>query len=263
MISALIRLWFSFLQGRWRAIWSRHTRVWLKLFLPSLLANFGEPLFYLVALGYGLGHFVGKIGDLPYVVFLASGMVCSSGMQTATFEGLYSAYTRMAVQRTWEGMLATPLDIEDIILGEAAWAATKGLLGVSSILLVATLLGMVSSWQALWILPLMILVGACFGAMALIVTTLAKSYDFFLYYVTLLLTPMTLLSGIFFPFNSLPPIIQTGAYYFPLVHAVELVRPLMTGQAVTHIILHLFVIVFYCICALWIASYLLRKRLYS
>ncbi|EIJ41929.1 ABC-2 type transporter, NodJ family [Beggiatoa alba B18LD] len=263
MIRTLLLLVSSLWQGRWQAIWWRHVRVWLKLFFPALLANFGEPVFYLVALGYGLGHFVGNIGELPYIVFLASGMICSSGMQTATFEGLYSAYTRMAVQRTWEGMLATPLDIEDIILGEAFWAATKGLLGVSSILLVATALGMVSSWQALWILPLMLLVGVCFGAMALIITTLANSYDFFFFYVTLLLTPMTLLSGIFFPFESIPALIQMGVYCFPLVHVVELVRPLMTGQAVSNVLLHLSVVLVYGISALWIASYLLRKRLYS
>lgn len=105
---------------RWVPVWRRNMLVWRKLAGPAILGNFGEPLLYLLALGYGLGAFVQNMSELPYLVFLASGTVCSSAMSTASFEGMYSAYTRMAVQNTWGAMLATPLAVRDVVLGETA-----------------------------------------------------------------------------------------------------------------------------------------------
>ena len=96
------------LSGRFIAVWLRNLRVWRKLMLPSLLGNFGEPVLYLLALGYGLGQFVGEVESMPYMVFLASGIVCSAAMTGATFEALYSAYTRLTQQQTWAAMLAAP-----------------------------------------------------------------------------------------------------------------------------------------------------------
>lgn len=253
----------SIFQLRWTAIWQRNFLVWLKLFGPSLLANFAEPLLILIIFGYGLGHFIGTIGDLPYMVFLASGIICNSAMQTATFEGLYSAYTRMVTQQTWEGMLATPLNVSDIVIGEVFWAGTKSLINITAILIVAITLDLTNGWQILWILPLSLLIGICFASIAMIFTALAWGYDFFLYYMTLIITPLTLLSGVFFPLESLPTGIQTTVLIFPLAHAVQLARPLMTGQPLTHIILHLSVILLYGIVALTIAIALLKRRLHS
>ncbi|HLA75739.1 MAG TPA: nodulation protein NodJ, partial [Gammaproteobacteria bacterium] len=136
---------------RWLPVWRRNMLVWRKLSIPALLGNFGEPLLYLLALGYGLGAFVGTIQGLPYITFLASGIVCGSAMNTATFEGLYSAYTRMTLQQTWAGMLAAPLNVDDVLLGEMTWAGTKSLISVAPILIIAALLGLVHSWQALWV----------------------------------------------------------------------------------------------------------------
>lgn len=252
----------SVLQRRWFTIWQRHFQVWQKLKIPSLLANFGEPLLVLVALGYGLGHFIGYVDNMTYIAFLASGIVCTSALEAATFECLYAAYTRMAVQQTWAGMLATPLNVADIILGEMAWAATKSFLSASALLLVAVLLGIVSSWQVIWVLPLMLLLGLCFAAMALVFTTLAQNYDFFMYYIILLITPMTLLSGVFFPLEKLPQIIQWIVHGLPLVHAVKLTRPLMIGQPLEQVFLHLGVIIVYMLSATYLAINLLKQRLY-
>ena len=246
---------------RWIAVWRRNFLVWRKLLGPALLGNFGEPLLYLLALGYGLGSFVGEVGGLPYSVFLAAGIVCGSAMNTATFEGLYSAYTRMAHQQTWGGMLATPLSVDDIVLGEMVWAGTKSLLSVAPILLVAALLGLVHSWAALWVLPVVLLAGICFGALALVVTALAKSYDFFLYYFTLIVTPMFLFSGVFFPLDGMPIAVQWGAQLLPLTHAIAIVRPLMTGQPLLHLLPHLLVLLAYGAVAFYLAIRLLRRRL--
>lgn len=252
----------SFLGLRWFAVWRRNARVWRKLAGPALLGNIGEPLLYLVALGFGLGSFVGKVEGMDYITFLASGFVCASVMNTASFEGIYSAYTRMAVQETWTAMLYTPLDVGDVLLGEAFWAASKSLLSAVFILVVAYFLGAVQDWQVLWVLPIALLTGVAFAGMALVVTAISRSYDFFLYYFTLLLTPMLLFSGVFFPIEGMPPLVQQAAGLLPLTHAIELVRPLMTGQPVTGVALHLGVILFYAVIMLSLALTLIQRRLY-
>ncbi|MFO7604062.1 MAG: ABC transporter permease [Gammaproteobacteria bacterium] len=248
---------------RWYPVWRRNARVWRKLAGPALLGNIGEPLLYLFGLGYGLGFFVGQVNGMDYVVFLASGTVCASAMNTASFEGMYSAYTRMAVQDTWLGMFTAPLSLTDIVVGETIWAGTKSLISAAAILLVAVVMGLVDGWQSLWVLPIAFLLGTCFASLALVVTAVSKSYDFFLYYFTLVITPMLLLSGVFFPLEQMPLLIQQVSAWLPLSHAVVLVRPLMTGGAVHDVALHLGVMVLYLAAALPVAIILIRRRLLS
>lgn len=245
----------------WLPVWRRNLRVWRKMARASMLGNFGEPLLYLLALGYGLGGLVGPVDDMSYLVYLASGIVCSSAMVTSSFEATYSAYTRMAEQQTWDAMITTPLEVRDVVVGEVAWAATKAAVSALCILLVAALLGAVAGWRALWALPVVLLTGLCFGAMAMVVTAVARSYEFFLYYQTLFVTPMFLLSGVFFPVREMPEVVQTLATALPLTHAVAVVRPLVTGTGVDAPAGHLLVVAGYAALALGIAVRLVRRRM--
>lgn len=242
-------------------VWQRNFLVWRKLMLPSLLGNFGEPLLYLLLLGYGFGQLVGEVNGVPYMVFLASGILCSSAMMGSSFEGLYSAFTRMSAQRTWDAMLNTPLGIDDIVLGEVVWAASKACINAVAIMAVAAAMGLIGGAGLLLALPVLILAGLCFASMALVVTAVSPSYDFFLYYITLALTPMLLVSGVFFPLDALPTPVALLAYLLPLAHVVELVRPLVTGGTPSHVLLHLAVLVGYGSVAFVIATRLLRRRL--
>jgi lipooligosaccharide transport system permease protein len=248
--------------GRWYPVWKRNALVWRKLAIPALLGNIGEPLLYLVALGFGLGALVGNIQGSDYLTFLASGFICASVMNTASFEAIYSSYTRMAVQDTWTAMLYTPLEVEDILIGEVMWAATKGLLSAVAILLVAVSLGAVHSWNALWILPVALYIGAVFASMALVMTALARSYDFFLYYFTLAMTPMLLFGGVFFPLDGMPPLVQQLAQLLPLTHAIGIVRPLTIGLPVENLLLHLAVPGVYGVVTYALALHLVRRRLH-
>jgi lipooligosaccharide transport system permease protein len=147
------------------------------------------------------------------------------------------------------------------MLGELLWAAAKASLSGVAILTVIWALGFVASPLALWALPVIFVTGLCFAALGLIVTALAPSYDFFMYYFTLFITPMVLLCGVFFPTNQLPPLVQAIAAWLPLTHAVALIRPLMFDTIPVDIGFHLLVLMGISLLAFWIAVVLTRRRL--
>ncbi|MBH1961649.1 MAG: ABC transporter permease [Rhodocyclales bacterium] len=249
------------LSKRALAVWQRNFLVWKKLAIPSLLGNLADPMIYLFGLGYGLGSLLPQVAGVPYIAFLASGTVCASTMNAASFEALYSAYSRMAIQRTWEAILYAPVALDDVMAGEWLWAASKATLSGSAILLVVSLLGFVTSPLAWWALPVIFLTGLAFSALGLIITALAPGYEFFMYYFTLVLTPMVLLCGVFFPVAQLPALVQAIAAWLPLTHAVALVRPLLFGQVPADIALHVGVLLLIAFGAFWIALRLTQRRL--
>ena len=242
------------------AVWRRNVRVWRRLMVPSLVLNFGEPFLYLLGLGFGLGQFIGEMGGVSYFAFLASGLVASSGMTVASYEGIYSVYTRMVPQKTYDGMLATPVEIDDIVAGEMLWCATKGCISGSTILLVAALLGAVADMQALLCVPILFLIGLAFAGPAIAVSAVSPSYDFFSYYITLVITPMFILCGVFYPIASLPEIAQHAVQALPLTHAVALVRPLVIGAPIGGAAVHLGVLAGFAVVGFYVAVALVRQR---
>ncbi len=251
------------LSWRFTAVWRRMFLVWQKLAVPSMLGNLADPMIYMLGFGYGLGRLLPEVNGVPYIVYLAAGTVCFSTMNSATFETLYSSFSRMQVQRSWDAMLNAPLALEDIVLGECTWAASKSFLSGLAILLVAAALGLLKSWLALWVLPLIPVIGFAFSGLGLVVTAVSPSYDFFMYYFTLFITPMAMLSGVFFPVDQLPAGIQIVSHALPLTHATLLVRPLLLGEIPADIALHLLVLIAYGAVAFYAALILFRKRLLS
>ena len=242
-------------------VWRRNRLVWRKLAIPSMLGNLADPMLYMLGLGYGLGAMLPEVDGLPYIAFLAAGTVCSSTMMSASFESMYSSFSRMHVQRTWDAILNAPVLLEDVVLGEAVWAASKAFLSGTAVLLVAALLGVVPSALALYVLPLIFVTGLAFAGLGLVMTSLSPSYDFFMYYFTLAITPMMLASGVFFPLEQLPVWLKAAAQALPLTHAVALARPLMNGSIPDLIAVHVLVLVAYATVSLYAALLLARKRL--
>jgi len=249
------------LSTRFIHVWRRNQLVWRKLAIPSILGNLADPLLYLFGLGYGLGRMLNSIDGISYIAFLASGVVCSSTMMSASFEAMYSGFSRMHVQKTWDAILNAPLTLDDVLIGEWVWAASKSFLSGTAVLIVAALMGFVSSPLALLVIPLILLTGLAFAALGLIMTALSPSYDFFMYYFTLVVTPMMLLCGVFFPLDQLPPLAQQGAQLLPLTHAVALARPLINGHWPPGALLHLAVLAAYALIAFQIALALTQRRL--
>ena len=245
----------------WVSVWRRNYLVWRKLALASMFGNLADPMIYLFGLGFGLGLMVGHVDGVSYIAFLAAGTVSSSVMMSASFESMYSGFSRMHVQRTWEAIMHTPLTLGDVVLGEIMWAASKSMLSGAAIMVVAGLLGYASFPSMLLALPVIALARLAFASCAMIVTALAPSYDFFMFYQTLVLTPMLLLSGVFFPIAQLPAAAQHITMMLPLAHAVALIRPAMLDRPVEQAGLHLLVLAIYVVVPFAIASILFRRRM--
>jgi len=252
------------LSMRWWPVFRRNLLVWRKLAIPSLVGNIAEPLIWLVAFGYGMGMLVGQVQvygqTVPYILFLASGSICMSAMNAASFEALYSAFSRMHVQKTWDGIMNAPVGLDDVVLAEMLWAGFKSLFAVTAILLVMLALSISHSPKLLVAWPVLLGVGITFSCIALIFNALAKGYDFFTYYFTLFLTPMMFLSGVFFPREQLPAAVRAVSDWLPLTAAVELVRPMFMDQWPAEPVRNLVVLAVYAAAAFWIALALTRRR---
>ena len=252
------------LSKRWWPVFLRNFLVWRKLAVPSLIGNIAEPLMWLLAFGYGLGALIGEVKvdghTMPYLLFIASGSICMSAMNAASFEALYSAFSRMHVQKTWDGILNAPVQLDDIVLAEMLWASFKAIFSATAILLVILSLGISHAPTLIAVLPVLLLAGICFASMALIFNALASGYDFFTYYFTLFLTPTMFLSGVFFPQSQLPPLVRHVAEWLPLSQAVLLVRPLFLGEWPQQAWLHLGVLAGTAALSFWVALALTRRR---
>ena len=246
---------------RFLPIWRRNFLVWKKLAVASVLGNIADPLITLIAFGYGLGSLLKTIDGIPYIQFLASGSICMSVMMAATFEALYSAFSRMHVQKTWDALLNAPLALDDVVLAEMLWAATKALFSGIAILLVIFALGIGLHPQVLLTLPLLFLIGMTFASLGLVVNALAQGYDFFTYYFTLMLTPMVFLSGVYYPTAQLPQWLQAVAQLLPLSAAVDLMRPLILGSWPSAPWKDIAILLAYCIGGFYVATVLTRRRL--
>jgi lipooligosaccharide transport system permease protein len=200
-----------------------------------IFSGFFEPLFYLLAIGFGLGSMVPQVAGVSYPAFVAPGLLASSCLNGAITDGLFNIWFKLHMQKTYDGILATPMRVADVACGELMWALFRGSLYAASFLLVVVAVGevqgprMLASPMAALALPAAMLVAASFSAMALCATTFVRKVEDFDVVMGLGVTPMFLFSGIFFPVAQLPAAIQWMLQIVPLYHAVELLRALTTG----------------------------------
>jgi lipooligosaccharide transport system permease protein len=211
-------------------VWQRNFTVYTKLYKSSIALNFVEPALYLVALGFGLGAFVKEINGVPYINFIAPGIIASSSMFAAVYECTYGTYVRMIFQKTFDAILATPVNLDDLVAGELIWGATKSMLYGTIIMIVISLFGLVDSPALILAIPVLFLSGLIFAEVSLIAVATVPGIDTFNYFYTLLMTPMFLFSGIFFPIDNLPPVVARIAFFTPLYHLVNICRSFSSGK---------------------------------
>jgi lipooligosaccharide transport system permease protein len=220
------------------AVFRRNARVFSKLWRGALLPTFIDPLFYLVAIGFGLGTYVANINGIPYKDFIAPGLIASAAMWSAAFETTYNVYFRMNELRLYDAVLSTPVEVPDLVAGDLLWSSARATIYGTVFLITVSIFGLVSSWWAIAIPPFVFLGGLCFSVIGYTFTALIPKIDLYSYFFTLGITPMFLFSGIFFPFDRLPGWVEAVAWLTPLYHLVQITRGLATGPEAAPIAIH-------------------------
>jgi len=212
-------------------VWMRDRDVFMKTYKVNFLPPLFEPILYLLALGYGLGGFVQMVNGEPYIQFIAPALVSMTIMFSSFFECTYGSFVRMYYQKTFDAIIATPVNLEEVIAGELLWGATKSLINSLIVLGVVAAFGLARSPLCLLVPLVSFIAGLSFSAVAMCFTAVSPNIDSFNYPTFLLITPMFLLSGTFFPLTALPQTVQVVAQlFFPLTHTVTLVRALILGR---------------------------------
>jgi len=253
------------LSRRFVRVWQRnfvvYRKTWKIGFLPPLL----EPLLYLAAFGVGLGVMVGPVNyagaHIPYTTFIAPALIAVNIMQSAFFETTFASFVRMFYQKTFDGMLATPLSVDEVITGELLWGATKSAIGTALMMLVISAFGLLHFPGALLLLPIALLGGLAFACAGMICTAIVPTIEVFNLPTFLFITPMFLFGGTFFPLANLPVWAQVVAYTLPLTHLVELCRGVALGGWHSGLFFSLLYLILWILLFFPLAIILMRRRL--
>ena len=227
--------------GRTHVIMERSLRVYRRSWLV-ILSGFFEPLFYLVAMGNGLGSLIGPVhtaaGPVSYAAYIAPALLATSAMNGAILDSTNNVFFKMKFAKLYDGMLATSLGPVDVALGEIVWSLVRG--GLYSVAFMAVLLalGLLASWWALLAIPAALIIAFGFAAIGMAVTSYLKSFQQ-LDWVNTALVPMFLFSTTFYPLGVYPRPVQLVVECLPLYHGIELMRGLCLGLVSPGLFLHL------------------------
>jgi lipooligosaccharide transport system permease protein len=229
---------FAFALGRTRGhlLFERNVMVYRRAWM-TIFSGFFEPLFYLFSMGYGLGTFVGKIHGVPYAHYIAPALLASAAMNGAVYDATTNVFWKLRYGKVYDSMLATPLGPVDVAVGETAWAQFRGLLYALGFMVTAAALGAVHSWWGILALPAAMVVGFGFAGVGIGVATFLRSWqDFEL--VQIVLLPMFLFSGTFYPLSVYPVWLEWIVRFSPLYNAISLVRSFTLGHVTWYCLLN-------------------------
>jgi len=240
--------------------------VFRRVWRGTITSSFFSPLFFLTAMGLGLGGFVnrgsGGVGGVPYIEFLAPGLIAATTMQTAAGECMYPILGKIMWDRIYDAMLATPLRISEVVAGEVVWVGLR-LLMVSSIFwVVMAVFGVIHSVLALLVIPAAVLNGLAFATPIMAFTARQRDESGFPNIFRFVIMPLFLLGGAFFPISKLPLFLQAVAWATPLAHGVELCRGLVLGTSIPRdVAVHVAVLAAYAVAGFFVARILFARRL--
>jgi len=205
-------------------VWTREITLFRRYWLSTTFSSVVEPTIYLLAFGFGFGSLVSVVGGYKYIEFLGTGVVATAVLFSSAFAGMFTTFVRRVFQRSYDALLATPVDVHEVVLAEALWIAAKaGVYGCAP-LLVAIGFGLDPAFGMLLVPFVGFLTGLGFALFGIWMSALVPSIDSFNYIVSAVLTPLFLVAGTFFPIDGLPSLAQGLAQLNPLYHCVELVR---------------------------------------
>lgn len=252
------------LSQRLFSVWYRHVRVYTQNLLSNGLPPFLEPLLFLMGVGLGLGNYITQpMEGLPYISFLGTGLLVTTAMFTSAFECSFGTFIRLEFEKVYDGMLAAPITVNDLIIGEIIWAGTKGFFFSFAVLCILTGFG-ITHLPASLLSPLVgFLTGVMFATLSLLVTSFVKTINHFNFYMTGFISPMFFFSGVVFPISNLPRSVQFVAEIMPLTHSVRLVRAVCTSHYEWSLLGSLAYIVVFTIVVGALAIRRLKRRLIS
>lgn len=242
-------------------VWTRNYIYLKKTLMVSIFWMVLEPVVYLGAIGFGLGAFVNNMGGMSYIEFFFPALLCTTAMMVAFFESTYGAYTKLTHQRTYATIMLTRVGPTEIVVGELLWSASKGFFGVLGVILVSSFFGLIDTYRILLVLPVMFLTSWLFSCIGMLMTSVAKNYDSFIYSTSGLIVPMSLLSGTYFPLEQLPSSLKYVSYLFPLTHAVAATRGILHGHLNGMTALHVFLILIAGLITMNIAVRRIREKI--
>lgn len=240
-------------------VFKRHLLAYRRTWKVSISFNFFEPFFYLTAFGFGLGAYIQPMEGMSYVEYLAPGLIASSAMFATAYECTYGIFIRMEYQKAYHAIAATPASIDDAVMGDMLFGAFKSVIYGAVILLVISAMGLTASFWSLLILPVLALSGLLFAGISATWTGLVPNIDSFNYFFSLLLTPLYLLSGVFFPITGMPVIVQKIAWFSPLYHLVNITRGLVSGNVGIYLAADITWLLIASLLILPVPIYLLRR----
>lgn len=206
-------------------VWKRNRDVFIKLFWVNFFLPLLEPLFYVFAFGYGLGAFVKDIDGMPYKVFITPAIISMASLNSSFFYTTYSSFVKMIFQKTFDAIIVTPVSIEDVVIGEILWGATRGIVSGIIVMFVFIVLGLIRPFHFMIFLPLICVLSFTFSALGMFFTATVKSIESFNFPIFLYFTPMMFFSGTFFPLSHVNEnIVLVSRIIFPLSFSIDAIR---------------------------------------
>jgi lipooligosaccharide transport system permease protein len=247
-------------------VFEHHLTVYRRTWKGSVFMSFVSPVLFLAAIGLGLGSLISRgpvrtVDGVAYLVFIAPGLLAATAMQSAYVETTYPIMARIQWERTYEGMLATPIAVLDVLAGEFGWLTFRLALGSSAFFLVMLVFGTIHSGLAVLAILVAVLTGLAFAAPILAWTATRRTDQSFALIGRFLITPLFLLGGVFFPLHQLPQLVQGIAWLTPLAHGVALSRALSFGGLGPSAGVHLLVLLLYAAIGVAAARIALQRRL--
>ncbi len=244
------------------AVMSRDVVIFGRYWRSTTFSSVVQPTIYLLAFGLGFGSLLDHhFGSYGYVQYVATGVVATAVLFSSAFPGMFNTFVRWQFQRTYDAMLATPLDVEELITAEVLWISIRaGVYGMAP-LLVGIPFGLSPSWGMLLVPFIGLLTGFGFACFGVLIAAVAKTIDNFNYVTSAVLTPMFLVAGTFFPITTLPPVLRTIAEFNPLYHCVQLVRDAVFGLFGPADLGHVAVLVAFALLMWRLAIWRLSERL--
>lgn len=213
------------------AVWRRNAAMYRRIWMLNILPNFFEPVLYLLSIGIGVGAYISQMGGMSYAAFLAPGLVCVAAMNGASFEVTYNIFVRLNFEKQYDAMLTTPIQPDDVLVGEVLWAVTRAAIYGGCFFVVVAAFGLAPLPAAMLALPVIPLTGLLFAAIGIAFSLQIRTIDLYSFYFTLFLTPLFLFSDVFFPLRErLAGRWLWVAEALPLLHPVRLARSAFAGE---------------------------------